>query len=295
MRMLVDVVVPGDGVDHAADGRAAVKQRRGTLHNLQPLQAQRVDGFPVVSRLGRDAPRRHAVLHDEHTVPVEAANDGARGAGAETALGDARLVFEHLAERSLAPLRQLERVDRRDGLKRLERRLLVPARRHRHLLPQRGQPQFEIGGGHGARRDGDALALVRQVVHVREHGIRARRQRAEFVLPVVVRLHVAVELGNPHRRVMQRILGGRQSHGPAQHAGRLAQCRQRPRDSEGETQPDHFGGCSLVCSSGSGAGVSVSNFTEASALNFRYSRNSTSFFVSSLSARMRTSARSGSR
>ena len=42
---------------------------------------------------------RCAVLHDQHAVAVEAADDGARSAGAETALGDAWLLVEHFAER----------------------------------------------------------------------------------------------------------------------------------------------------------------------------------------------------
>ena len=51
VRVAMNLMVPADGVDRAADGVARVEQRRRTLDDLEPLELRRVDHFAVVARL----------------------------------------------------------------------------------------------------------------------------------------------------------------------------------------------------------------------------------------------------
>ena len=50
VRVAMNLMVPADGVDRAADGVARVEQRRRTLDDLEPLELRRVDHFAVVAR-----------------------------------------------------------------------------------------------------------------------------------------------------------------------------------------------------------------------------------------------------
>ena len=169
----------------------------------------------------------HAVLKDEHAVAVKAADDGARSARPEAALRHARLLVEHLAERRVALLGDADRVERGHGLKRLERRLLAPRRRHRHLFAVARQLHLEVERGRSARGDRHLLRRVGEALHVREHGVRAGRDLLKLVGAVLVRLLRTSELDDGDDDVVERraALGQRDraAHGAA--AARLGERR----------------------------------------------------------------------
>ena len=111
----------GDHVHGAADGVRPVEQRRRPPHDLDPFGLQRVHRNPVVRGLAAQIAGPHAVLHDEHPVPVEAAHDRARGAGSETAhrhAGGALQQLREVARRLVLKVEPLQRVHRTEGLER---------------------------------------------------------------------------------------------------------------------------------------------------------------------------------
>jgi hypothetical protein len=82
-----DAVV--DDVDHAADGGAAVEQRRRTAQYLDALDQE---GFDTDAVIGADAggvKRAYAVVEHANAFAAEAADDRATGAGAEVSAADA--------------------------------------------------------------------------------------------------------------------------------------------------------------------------------------------------------------
>ena len=88
----------GDRVDHATNRVAAVKQCGRPLHDLEALEARRVDRRAMVTGLARQIAGADTVLHDEHAVAVEAADDGPCAAGAERSKRDARLADERVGD-----------------------------------------------------------------------------------------------------------------------------------------------------------------------------------------------------
>ena len=111
----------GDHVHGAADGVRPVEQRRRPPHDLDPFGLERVHRNSVVRGLAAQITGPHAVLHGEHPVPVEAAHDGARGAGSEAAhrhAGGALQQLREVARRLVLKVEPLHRVHRTEGLER---------------------------------------------------------------------------------------------------------------------------------------------------------------------------------
>ena len=118
MRVIVDLVMPADGVDRATHGASAVEQRRRTLDHFQPLYLRRVDQFAVIAGLGGKGAGSDPVLHDQDAVTVETADDGPGRAGTKTAFGDsaAHDVVQQLADGGIRRLGQLVWPERLDTL-----------------------------------------------------------------------------------------------------------------------------------------------------------------------------------
>ena len=111
----------GDHVHGAADGVRPVEQRRRPAHDLDPFGLERVHRDSVVRGLAAQVAGPHAVLHGEHPVPVEAAHDGARGAGSETPDRHAGGALQQLREGArglVVEIESLHRVHRTEGLER---------------------------------------------------------------------------------------------------------------------------------------------------------------------------------
>ena len=118
MRVIVDLVMPADGVDRATHGASAVEQRRRTLDHFQPLYLRRVDQFAVIAGLGGKGAGSDPVLHDQDAVTVEPADDGPGRARTKTAFGDsaAHDVVQQLADGGIRRLGQLVWPERLDTL-----------------------------------------------------------------------------------------------------------------------------------------------------------------------------------
>ena len=81
----------GAGPDgFAAAGALAGATAAGDAAGDEAGEATGEAAGDVVAGLRRERTHADAVLHDQHSVAVEAANDRTRAAGAETALGDTR-------------------------------------------------------------------------------------------------------------------------------------------------------------------------------------------------------------
>ena len=87
-----------DDIDRAADGRAAIEQAGGAAQHLDPVGGQRVDGDRVVGGGVGSIDRADAVGEDPHSLALEAAQHGARGAGRKTGGRHAGQVREHVAD-----------------------------------------------------------------------------------------------------------------------------------------------------------------------------------------------------
>ncbi len=125
-------------VHQSADGVGAVQQRRRASHDLDAFRRERIDRHAVIARLAREIVGALTVLEHEHTIAVEAADDGARWAGSECALRHAWLVLQELAERAFELQRQLLAGQDGGGLIRLERIARVGADRDRFGVVQFG-------------------------------------------------------------------------------------------------------------------------------------------------------------
>ena len=97
--------------------------------------AVRIDGHAVVIRGVERSPVRMPSSMMSTRSPPRPADDGPAGAGAEAAVGDARLVLERLADGGRRLPGDLERVDGGDRVELLPRRRVADRRRRdRHLL-----------------------------------------------------------------------------------------------------------------------------------------------------------------
>ena len=103
-RLARDAVV--DHVDHAADGAAAVLQRRRAAQHLDAFGDQRVDRHRVVVAQRRRIGRRAAVLQDADAVAVLAADGRPARVRPEVAAADAGQAVERLAQRGLGAQQQ---------------------------------------------------------------------------------------------------------------------------------------------------------------------------------------------
>src|SRR5262245_313262 len=87
VRMIEYLMVPCHRVHYPTNGIAAVQQCCWPLDDFEPFQAQRIDSFAMVSRLGRKCSCPDAILQDKHPVIVKPTNYRSRGAGTEASLG----------------------------------------------------------------------------------------------------------------------------------------------------------------------------------------------------------------
>ena len=76
-----DAVV--EGVDHAADGIAAIQQRRWAADDFNPLDGDRVQWHRMVIRQRRSIQRADAIAQDTNAITVQAADHRAAGAWAK--------------------------------------------------------------------------------------------------------------------------------------------------------------------------------------------------------------------
>ncbi|MCY1224214.1 hypothetical protein D9M72_363600 [compost metagenome] len=97
-RLLGDAVV--DHVDHAADGVAAVHQRRRAAHDLDAFGYQRIQRHRMVIGQGRGVDGAAAVLQHLDAVAIQAADHRAAGIGAEIRRRHAGQLVERLAQRA---------------------------------------------------------------------------------------------------------------------------------------------------------------------------------------------------
>ncbi|MCY1350232.1 hypothetical protein D9M69_364600 [compost metagenome] len=97
-RLLGDAVV--DHVDHAADGIAAVHQRRRAAHDLDAFGYQRIQRHRMVIGQGRGVDGAAAVLQHLDAVAIQAADHRAAGIGAEIRRRHAGQLVERLAQRA---------------------------------------------------------------------------------------------------------------------------------------------------------------------------------------------------
>ena len=110
-----------DGVDETADGIRAVKERRWTTYHFDTRGARGVQRNAVVPGLAGEITNSLAIFENQHAVPIQTANDGARRAGTERALRHTRLPLQRGTEGRLQLLRELLASKDRCGLVRLER------------------------------------------------------------------------------------------------------------------------------------------------------------------------------
>jgi hypothetical protein len=89
-----------DDVDQAADRAGAVEQGGGAAQDLDLARDRAFGGHRVVVRQAGHVRGRHAVFQHLDARAFHAADDGARGAGAEGRGGYAQLVLQGLAERA---------------------------------------------------------------------------------------------------------------------------------------------------------------------------------------------------
>ena len=90
--------MPGNRVDDAADGVAAVEQSCRTFNDFDSFNRQHVDRFRVIAGFKTETADAITILEHEHAIAVETANDGTRGARSETAFSDSELAVESFAE-----------------------------------------------------------------------------------------------------------------------------------------------------------------------------------------------------
>ena len=219
---LVHGLLRRDDVDEAAHGVRPVQQGGRTADDLDAIGAVGVDGDAVVSGLAGEVARANAVVEDEHAVAVEAADDGPARAGAEAADRDAGLVLQRVAEAVLAGLDEVERVQRRHGVERLERRLRAPGGGgDRHLLVHRRRGQLEVGHRDLAGGDGNHLPSGGQVLALGEHLVGARRHVLERVGPVVLGERRRARADHQHHGAVHRPGVADQRHRPLHRPGFL--------------------------------------------------------------------------
>ena len=94
-----DAVVKG--IDHAADGVAAVQQGGRATDDFDALNVDRVQRHGVIVRQRRGIQRPDAVAQDANAVAIQAANDRSAGARAEVGRRHARLFIEGFAQAAL--------------------------------------------------------------------------------------------------------------------------------------------------------------------------------------------------
>ena len=239
-----------DDVDEPADDARAVQQRRRPAHDLDALGAARIDGHPVVVRRRRQVAGADAVLDDEHPVAAEAADHRPARAGAEAAVGDARLVLEGLADGGGG---DAERIDGGDRVERLQRRRRPDrGRGDRHLLAHRRQVEGEVGGRGSACSDGDRPAGRGEAVALRGHLVGADRHVRDLEPAFLGQGERARPQDQDHRTVDEAAVL-HQGHGAAHRAGLLrpgrrgGQKRRRRHDPEPKA-PRRFGSCATEAS-----------------------------------------------
>ena len=191
----------------------------------------------MVARLRRQVAGPDAVLHDQHAVPVEAANDRPARARPEAALGDPGLVLQHLPDGALNVGREVERVQRGDGVERLERRLgAAAARRDRDLLVHRREAELEAERDRVSADEGDGLAARGEVLPLREDLVGPGRDAVNLKLAPLVGQGDQPGTDHQHDGTVDAsgVLG--QGHAAAHGAGILR--RQRlDAEHDGQYQP----------------------------------------------------------
>ena len=81
----------GDRIDYAADGAAAVEQRRGSFDHFEFFQIQNIYRFGVISRLKAERADSIPVFKDEHAISVKTSDHRPRCARSESTLGHTKL------------------------------------------------------------------------------------------------------------------------------------------------------------------------------------------------------------
>ena len=243
MRVAVHLVMPADGVDRAADGVARIEQRRRTLDHLEPLKLGRVDHLAVVGGLRRERARADAVLHDQHPVAVEAADDRPRRTGTETALGNPRahLVIERFAQPSAAGQGQFLGIEGIHAAERFEGGLLLFARSYGDFVLQGGQGKREIDGRRAAGRHLDGLGrLGGNAVEMGDDVVAPRGHPVEGVSAVVSAQRAVAEFDDQDNGSTQRGAGFLELNRAAQAAVRLRRgrdcCEDRQSGAAGATR-----------------------------------------------------------
>ncbi len=102
-----------DDIDHAADGAAAVEQRRGTADDLDALDEKRLHAYGVVGACHRGIERADAVFEQTDPISAQPADDRPAGAGTKRGGVDAGLGRERFTEGGL--LFQQQRAVAEDG------------------------------------------------------------------------------------------------------------------------------------------------------------------------------------
>src|ERR1051325_9403256 len=110
-------------VDDAANGIAAVEERRRTAHDLDALRVHGIDGDVVILTDVRRVAGADAVFENADAIAAEAADDRPAGAWNEAGRRYARFLRQRLPERRLLPRLQIRARDDIDRLRRFGRDL----------------------------------------------------------------------------------------------------------------------------------------------------------------------------
>ncbi|HEX2341603.1 MAG TPA: hypothetical protein VHI98_14090 [Vicinamibacterales bacterium] len=181
----------------------------------------------MIAGLARQIAGSDAVLRDQHAIAVESADDRPGRPRAERPLGDTRLALEGVRERPASVLGQLDGIEARDRVERLERRRLARRIRGHSQLFVNAEREAEVNrrGLLGSHRD--LLPFGGQVLALREHGVGARRDIGDFVLPGLVGDGCAPQLRDEHGGAVDRVIVLRKRDRTADTARAGQRCRLR--------------------------------------------------------------------
>ena len=205
VRVFVNLMVGSNRVHHTAERVRPVKKCCRSLDHFQPFETCRVDRFAVVARLAGKGSGSNSILEDQDPVAVEAADDRTAGARPEAPLGDAGLVFEHLADAPFGTFRELEDGKTGYGLEGFKGGFFPCGSGHGDFFSDRGQGKCKIQPADLPANDFHCLPLGGQLVPVSAHGVGSRRNLCELIAALFVGVGVAAQFQNRNRGIREGI------------------------------------------------------------------------------------------
>lgn len=212
-------VVAADHVDDAAHGAGAVEEGAGAAEDFDAVEALGVDGFAVVAALGAEGAGADAVLEDEDAVAIEAADNGASGAGAEAAAVDAGLAVEDIAEGGGGFGGEGCGVEGECGGEGLEEGFGAVGRGgDGKFLAEGGDPHGEVDGFGSAVFEVDDFAGVGEALAGGEQSIASGGKAGKGVLALVIAFYDAALGQQEDADVVKRLTVGLESNCAADFA-----------------------------------------------------------------------------